>query len=129
MSRDGWERAVLATGGILAATAVAAGAFGAHLLRNRLGPSELDTFQTAARYHMYHALAILVLPGLLAGRGPALFRAAFWCFLAGIVLFSGSLYVLAVTRRPWLGAITPVGGALLLAGWGCLAAGGLRRRG
>jgi uncharacterized membrane protein YgdD (TMEM256/DUF423 family) len=104
----------VALGAINAAVAVAAGAFAAHGLRERLEPRALDIFETAARYHMYHALAIIA-AGLVAARGPG------WLFQAGIVVFSGSLYALALTGAKGLGAITPIGGVLFLAGWLWLA--------
>ena len=101
--------------------AVAAGAFGAHALKGRLAPERLDIFETAARYQAYHALALLLV-SLLAGRagGTALLVAG-GAFTAGTLLFSGSLYALALTGARWLGALTPLGGVLLLAGWGAIA--------
>jgi uncharacterized membrane protein YgdD (TMEM256/DUF423 family) len=91
--------------------AVGLGAFGAHALKNRLTPDMLAVFETGVKYQVYHALALLLLASL---RGPS--KAA-WCFTAGIVLFSGSLYILALTgARKW-GAVTPIGGVLFLAGW------------
>ena len=114
-------RTFVALGAISALLAVAAGAFGAHALRARLVPDMQAVFETAARYHMYHALALFVAgwaftrwPG-----GPVI--AAGWLFVAGTVLFSGSLYLLALTGQRWLGAITPLGGLAFLAGWICLA--------
>jgi uncharacterized membrane protein YgdD (TMEM256/DUF423 family) len=121
-----WQRRAMLVGSIFAALPVAAGAFGAHTLRNTLSASQLVSYETAARYQMYHALALL-LTAQLPQRSPALLRAAGILFIAGIVLFSGSLYVLALTDRRWLGAITPIGGVAFLAGWACLAAGSLRR--
>jgi uncharacterized membrane protein YgdD (TMEM256/DUF423 family) len=116
------ERTFLFLGAVAGFTGIALGAFGAHGLRARLSPDMLAVFETGVRYHMYHALA-LTLTGALAGRfSPALTAAAAWCFTAGILLFSGSLYVLALTGTTWLGAITPIGGVAFLAGWGCLAA-------
>jgi uncharacterized membrane protein YgdD (TMEM256/DUF423 family) len=109
---------LVALGALNAAIAVAAGAFAAHGLRERLEPRALEVFETGARYHMYHALA-MVLAGVLAGtRGVP---AAGWLFQAGIVLFSGSLYALALTDVKALGAVTPLGGLAFLAGWGWLA--------
>jgi uncharacterized membrane protein YgdD (TMEM256/DUF423 family) len=108
------------TGALLAGLAVAAGAFGAHGLRSRLSPADLATFETAVRYQMYHALALLAVAGLL-GRGAALAGAAGWSFLAGIALFSGSLYLLTLAGMRWMGAVTPLGGAAFLAGWVLLA--------
>ena len=110
----------VALGAVLAGLAVAAGAFGAHALRTQLSPAELATFETAARYQMYHALA-LVAVGLLEQRANRLLTMAGWAFLAGIVLFSGSLYGLALTGIRGLGAITPLGGLGFLAGWGLVA--------
>lgn len=111
------HRPFLAAGFLLAFLAVAAGAFGAHGLSALLDPPALETWETAARYQMYHALA-LVAVGLAADRwpttwwnGPALL------LIAGTVVFSGSLYLLALTGAGWLGAIAPLGGAGLLAAW------------
>lgn len=111
----------VALGAWSALVAVAAGAFGAHALRARLGPDLLAVFETGARYQMYHALALLAV-AWAADRWPGrLVRAAGWLFVIGTVLFSGSLYVLALTGVRALGAITPLGGAAFLAGWACLA--------
>lgn len=101
--------------------AVALGAFAAHGLRSRLTPELLNTFQTGVQYHMYHALALFGV-GLLALQFPNtnLIRIAGFLFMAGIILFSGSLYVLALSGIRWLGAITPLGGVAFLAAWGCL---------
>ncbi len=103
--------------------AVAAGAFGAHALRARLGPDLLAVWETAARYQMYHALALLAV-ALAAGHAPGVrsLGTAGWLFTAGIVVFSGSLYALALTGVRALGAITPLGGLGFLAGWALLAA-------
>jgi uncharacterized membrane protein YgdD (TMEM256/DUF423 family) len=109
---------LVALGALNAALAVAAGAFAAHGLRERLSTRALEIFETGARYHMYHALA-MVLAGLLASTRGA--GAAGWMFQAGIALFSGSLYVLALTDVKVLGAITPLGGVAFLAGWLWLA--------
>jgi uncharacterized membrane protein YgdD (TMEM256/DUF423 family) len=108
-------------GATLGGLGVAAGAFGAHALRTRLEPRLLEVFETGVRYHMYHALA-LVLVGLLAAHRPqAGFAAAGWAFVVGIALFSGSLYAMALTGVRGLGAITPLGGVAFLVGWGLLA--------
>lgn len=111
---------MLRLGAALAGLAVAAGAFGAHGLRatlERTGGTEL--FQLAVRYQMTHALAILICA--LLARGGTRASLPTWCFAAGIVLFSGSLYALAFDTPRWLGAITPFGGTLLIAGWVILA--------
>jgi uncharacterized membrane protein YgdD (TMEM256/DUF423 family) len=107
-------------GAVNAALAVGAGAFAAHGLREKVDARMLEVFETGARYHMYHALA-MILAGLLAttvARGAA---TAGWIFQAGIVLFSGSLYVLALTSMNSLGAVTPLGGVAFLVGWLWLA--------
>jgi uncharacterized membrane protein YgdD (TMEM256/DUF423 family) len=103
--------------------AVAAGAFGAHALQS-LPERYLNAFRTGGQYQMYHALA-LVLIGLLPASRPA--DVAGWCMLAGIIVFSGSLYMLALSRLNWFGAITPLGGLLMLAGWAALVVAGLRQ--
>ena len=115
------ERTFLALGALSAGLAVVAGAFGAHGLRGRLSPDMMAVFETAARYHMYHALGLLavaVVAGRLTGRGAML---AGWLFVAGTVLFSGSLYLLALGGPRWLGAVTPLGGLCFIAGWVMLA--------
>lgn len=102
--------------------AVALGAFAAHGLRNIVGPDLINTFQTGVQYHMYHALALLGV-GVLLLHFPrqTMLQASAWLFVAGIVIFSGSLYILALSGIRWLGAITPIGGVLFLAGWVMLA--------
>jgi len=115
------DKTFLLVGAVAGFLAVALGAFGAHGLRARLSPEMLAAFETGVRYHMYHALAI-VLVGLIMGRFDGwMIRAAGWAFTVGIVLFSGSLYLLAVTGVTMLGAITPIGGLAFLLGWGLLA--------
>jgi uncharacterized membrane protein YgdD (TMEM256/DUF423 family) len=122
------ERLFLAAGAISGGMAVAAGAFGAHALRARLPPDLLAVFQTGAQYQLAHALALLAV-GLLLARAPgAASAAAGWLFLAGTVLFSGSLYALALTGVRALGAITPLGGVALLGGWAALTWAALRMR-
>ena len=101
--------------------AVAAGAFGAHALRARLAPDLLAVFETGARYQMYHALALLAAAWAAERWASGAAVAAGWAFVAGILVFSGSLYLLALTGTRWLGAVTPLGGAALLAGWALLA--------
>ena len=105
-------------------TGVAAGAFGAHALRARLPADLLAVFETGARYQMVHALALLAV-ALIAARAPSgAASAAGWLFAAGIVVFSGSLYALALTGVRGLGAVTPLGGLCFLAGWAALALAG-----
>ncbi len=109
--------------------AVAFGAFGAHALRGRLAPDMQQVFDTAARYQMFHALALLLV-GLLIERAPSRpVRAAGWFFVIGTVLFSGSLYTLALTGVGAWGAVTPFGGLCFLTGWLALAFGASRPRG
>lgn len=107
---------------ILGATGVAAGAFGAHGLESSLEPDKLEIWNKAARYQMYHALALLGTAALTATSIAPASQLQFvgWWFLAGVIFFSGSLYLLAVTDISWLGAITPLGGICMLVGWGFL---------
>lgn len=120
------DRVFITIGALSAFIGVAAGAFGAHALRDRLSAAMLQTFQTGVTYQMYHALA-LVGVGILLGRfsvdGSQWLTAAGWLFVVGMLLFSGSLYLLALTGTTWLGAITPLGGLAFLAGWVLLALG------
>lgn len=101
--------------------AVAFGAFGAHGLRERLAPEMLAVFEVGVRYQMYHALALAAVALALPRWPSASLQAAGWCFIAGTVVFSGSLYVLTLTGMRWLGAVTPIGGVAFLAGWALLA--------
>ena len=113
----------IALGGILMAVGVALGAFGAHALKDRLPPDRLATFRTGVQYHLIHALGLVGI-GILAGKYPesGLIEAAGWLLALGIVLFSGSLYVLSVKRIRWLGPVTPLGGLSFIAGWVLLMA-------
>jgi len=115
------DRTFLLAGAVAGLIAVGFGAFGAHGLRGRLTPEMLAVFETGVRYHMYHALALLLTAALIPHVPGKTMVAAGWLFVAGIVLFSGSLYLLAVTGITMLGAITPIGGVAFLAGWACLA--------
>lgn len=110
-------RLFLVIGSVSALAAVSAGAFGAHALRDRLTEEMLAVFETAARYQMYHALALLAVGWAADKWGGVLFSWSGWLFVAGTVLFSGSLYLLALSGTRWLGAITPFGGVAFLAGW------------
>ena len=103
--------------------AVTFGAFGAHALKNRLDDYALGVFQTAVQYHFYHSLALLAV-GILALSQPdsTWLKSSGWLFAVGLVIFSGSLYVLSLSGLRWLGAIAPIGGLALIAGWACLAA-------
>jgi uncharacterized membrane protein YgdD (TMEM256/DUF423 family) len=115
------ETIILLLSGLFGGLGVALGAFGAHALKDRLHPDRLITFETAVRYQLIHALALSA-AGILVVLFPAssfpLFAA--WLFTAGILLFSGSLYLLVFTNQPWFGAIAPLGGLALIAGWVCL---------
>jgi uncharacterized membrane protein YgdD (TMEM256/DUF423 family) len=115
--------------GISGLLAVAFGAFGAHALREVLGAEMRAVFDTAGHYHFVHTLALLlgaVAPAAGLARGPLLLACLAWS--GGIVVFSGSLYLLAVTGIGWLGAITPIGGVAFLLGWAAIAVGGWRAR-
>jgi uncharacterized membrane protein YgdD (TMEM256/DUF423 family) len=115
-----------AIGSVSAFIAVAAGAFGAHGLKSRLSADMLAVFEVAARYQMYHALALIACAWAITRWPGTLTVASGWLFVAGTVVFSGSLYLLSLTGLRWLGAITPLGGLALLAGWLCLAAAAVR---
>ncbi len=114
---------IASTSGLLA---VAFGAFGAHALKTRLDAYALGVFETAVQYQFYHSLALLGV-GILLLHQPqvALLRSSGWLFLVGMILFSGSLYLLALSGVKWLGAVTPLGGLAFIAGWGCLLAASL----
>jgi uncharacterized membrane protein YgdD (TMEM256/DUF423 family) len=105
---------------------VLAGAFATHGLKPHLSADNLDIWQTGARYHIYHALALLAVAYAATRWTSGLVTAAGWLFVAGILIFAGSLYLLAVTNVKWLGAITPLGGACLIFGWGALALAAVR---
>ncbi len=114
------ERIFLGAGAVLGFLGVAAGAFGTHGLRDRLSPEMMNIFESAVRYQMVHALALLAV-AWLADRSPSLVvNLAGWFFVTGTVVFSGTLYVLSMSGVRGWGAVTPLGGLALLAGWGCL---------
>ena len=120
-------RTFLVLGALCAMLAVMLGAFGAHALRNRLPAELLAVFHTGVQYHFWHALGLLAIGlVLLHVPGSAPVRWAGWLMLAGIVVFSGSLYVLSISGVRWLGAITPLGGLSFIAAWALLAWGVLR---
>lgn len=120
------KHVLMAAGAINAAIAVGAGAFAAHGLRERLEPRALEIFETGARYQMYHALGMILCAIIAVGGGIAGARTAGWILQVGIVIFSGSLYALALSDVKILGAITPIGGVAFLAGWIWLAVSALR---
>jgi uncharacterized membrane protein YgdD (TMEM256/DUF423 family) len=122
------DRTFLALGALSAAISVAAGAFGAHALKARLPEDLLAVFETGARYQMFHALGLVAAAWAAERLGGAAVAWAGWLFVAGTVLFSGSLYALALSGVRALGAITPLGGVAFIAGWVALAAAALRGR-
>jgi uncharacterized membrane protein YgdD (TMEM256/DUF423 family) len=121
------DRGFAVAGSLSALIAVAAGAFGAHALRARLPGDLLVVFETAARYQMYHAFALLFVAWAATQWPSTTLFVAGCLFLGGTVLFSGSLYLLALTGTRWWGAVTPLGGLLFLGGWLALAVGIWRR--
>lgn len=121
------DKTFLLLGSLFGGLAVALGAFGAHAMSGRFSASLLGTFETAVRYQFYHALALVLVAVLLVSR-PQLAAATWagWFFVAGIVIFSGSLYVLVFGGLRWMGAITPIGGVAFITGWLLLAWAALR---
>jgi uncharacterized membrane protein YgdD (TMEM256/DUF423 family) len=123
------ERVFVVLGALSGLLAVAAGAFGAHALRGKLSPDLLSIFETGARYQMYHALALIAVAWASTHWPAPALSLAGWCFITGIVLFSGSLYFLALAENRWVGAITPIGGLAFLLGWLAFAWGVWNQRG
>ena len=110
------------------ALGVVLGAFGAHALRGSIEPRLLETFQTAVQYQLIHALALLLVSLTMGWLGQSLsFEISAYAFMAGIILFSGSLYGLVLTEMRWLGPVTPLGGFCLIVGWLALLVGGFRQ--
>jgi uncharacterized membrane protein YgdD (TMEM256/DUF423 family) len=103
------------------AISVGAGAFGAHALRAKLEPRMLEVWETGAQYQMYHALALLAVAWLISKSPSTAATAAGWAFIIGVLIFSGSLYAMALSGVRALGAITPIGGVAFIIGWICLA--------
>src|SRR5947208_8339566 len=120
------DRFFFVAGSLLAFFAVALGAFAAHGLKTRLSPDMFNIFEVGVRYQMYHALALLAVAWACTRWPGALVSSGGWLFVAGTVVFCGSLYLLALTGTRWLGAIAPIGGVAFLAGWACLAIAALR---
>ena len=114
------DRFFFIVGAIMAFLAVALGAFGAHALKNRLTPDMLEIFEVGVRYHMYHALGLLAVAWATSRWPESNVTAAGWAFIVGIIIFSGSLYILSMTGMRWFGAITPLGGLAFLIGWAIL---------
>ncbi len=108
-------------GAVFAATSVAAGAFGAHALKSILDPPMLAVYETAARYQMYHALGLFVVAWVWRETEQSLAIKAGWLLCTGILLFSGSLYLVALAGIKWMGALTPLGGVSFIGGWICIA--------
>src|SRR3989442_2497403 len=122
------DRTFLLIGAIFGFLGVVFGAFGANAIRSRLSPEMLAVFETGVRYQMYHTFAILIVAAAIGRIGDASWLVlAGWFFLAGIVLFSGSLYALTLTGIGMLGAITPIGGLPFLIAWACLIPFGIAR--
>jgi len=115
------KRRFFILGALFGFLGVAAGAFGAHALRDHLDPDKLAVFETAVRYQMYHAFALLLTAFARRRYDHRALFSAGWFFTLGIVLFSGSLYALALSGAKWVGMITPLGGVAFLAGWVLLA--------
>lgn len=115
------DRLFFAIGSTFAGIAVAAGAFGAHGLEGRIEPRMLEVFNTAAKYQMFHALALLAIAWAVTRWPNARLEIGGWLLTAGTLVFSGSLYLMVLTNARWLGAVTPVGGVLMIAGWAVLA--------
>lgn len=115
------QRTVGLLASVFGLASVALGAFGAHGLQGRLSPADLEIFQTGVRYQFFHALALLALAARLGPGGCRSPRLAAWAWVVGIVLFSGSLYLLVLTGHRWFGAVTPLGGVAFLVGWCALA--------
>ena len=111
------ERLFFLVGSISALIAVGLGAFGAHGIKGRLTPEMLNAFEVGVRYQMYHALALLAVAWALSRWPRAEITVAGWLFIAGTIIFSGSLYLLSLTGVRWIGAITPIGGVAFLLGW------------
>lgn len=107
---------IIAIAGFLLAIAVAAGAFGAHALKNTLSPERLETWQTAVQYHAWHALGLMLI-ALIGAQFDVVVTWPASLILAGILVFSGSLYILCLSGVSWLGAVTPIGGLAFIAGW------------
>ena len=114
------DRTFMFVGALMGFVGVGLGAFGAHALKGRLSPDMLAVFETGVRYQMYHALALLATAALMSRSEGRAGLVAGWSFTAGIVIFSGSLYALALTGVTVLGAVTPIGGLAFLIGWAAL---------
>jgi uncharacterized membrane protein YgdD (TMEM256/DUF423 family) len=121
------QQTFLTIGAAFGFVGVALGAFAAHGLKSRLEPDMLAVFEVGVRYQMYHAFALFAAAWMASKYSGRLPTASGWLFVVGVIVFSGSLYVLSLTGVRWLGAITPIGGVALLAGWALLAAAAVKR--
>lgn len=127
------HKSIISIGAALAGIAVILGAFGAHALKQILPPEQIITFETGVRYQMYHSIALIILGFLLNKENNRSLIWAFYCFIAGIVLFSGSLYALALLKANGqiglggLGILTPIGGVFLISGWALMSIGALKK--
>lgn len=121
------SRNILALGGVLVALATLLGAFGAHALQARLTPDRLAVYETAVRYHFFHALGLLAIGATMLNIDSRMLATSAWLILAGLVLFSGSIYILTFGAPRFIAMITPLGGSLLMVGWVLFAIAVLRR--
>jgi len=122
------HRRFLILAGLLGFLGVLAGTFGAHGLKGRIEPAMIETFEVGVRYHLVHAVALLVVALMAQQKISACMKVAGWGFTIGIIIFSGTLYLLAVTGMKWLGAITPLGGVGFMVGWIALLVAGVREK-
>jgi uncharacterized membrane protein YgdD (TMEM256/DUF423 family) len=119
-------RGLIAAGAVLGFVGVSVGAFGAHALRRRMPEERIALLRTGVEYQLWHATASIVAAIVAARLSTDVATAAGWCFVAGVIMFSGSLYGLALTGQRWWGVVTPIGGVTLLAGWVLLALAAIR---
>lgn len=118
------SKSILITGSVLMALAVGFGAFGAHIVQEMLSPDRFEVYQTAVQYHFYHALGLLILGAVSMHLTESKWlKWSGYCLLAGILIFSGSLYILTLTDTGWLGMVTPLGGFAFITGWVFFAVG------
>ena len=116
-----------AIGSAFSLLSVLLGAFAAHTLKHRISEEMLGYFEVAVRYQMYHGIGLIVVAWAFSQWQNTYISVAGWCFITGILIFSGSLYTLSLTGLHWLGAITPIGGLAFIAGWGCLVIAAFRQ--
>ena len=114
------QRLFVSVGSFLACLSVVLGAFGTHALRGSFSSKQIETWQAGTHYHLVHAVALILVGALIQGETTKFQRLAGLMFMTGIVIFAGSLYLLALTSAKWLGAVAPIGGLCLILGWICL---------